>query len=141
MAESGTNGRGSEELTLRQRKTIPHLVAASSRERGCKAARIGRSTLTEWLKQPAFAEALRSAEALAYREALATVQKATGEAAEVLRGLLASESEAIRLRAASELLAFSMKSRDAVEIEERLEAIEARMGGEGEEKTATTRAH
>lgn len=125
MAETGANGQDSE-LTPRQRRAIAHLVAAPTREAGCKLANVGRSTLTAWLAQPAFTLALREAEDAAYRESLVAVQRLGARAVEALEGLLASEIESIRLRAAVEVLGFALKARDQVEIEERLAALEAR---------------
>ncbi len=127
LAETGTNGRDSDELTARQRKALPFLVSASSRERGCKAAGIGRSTLTEWLKEPAFTRALEDAEAMAFREALGRVQRLTDSAAGALEALLGSDTESIRLRAAAEVLGTSMKAREEITLEERLMALEARI--------------
>lgn len=128
----GANGREFEAgLSRKQARALPLLVAAANREAGCAAANVGRSTLTRWLAEVPFREALRAAEDLAYREALRDVQRASGEAVEVLRALLASEVESIRLRAAVEILAHGMKARDAVEIEERLAVLEEgqRAGG------------
>ena len=126
MAQAGTNGH---DLASRQRRAIPHLVGSASYEAGCRKAGIGRSTLTKWLGQERFINALRAAESQSYREALVTIERATGEAAETLRALLTSDNESIRLRAATELLAFSLKGREAVEVEDRLRALEARLVG------------
>lgn len=121
MAQTGTNG---QELNPRQRRVIPHLVGSPTYEQGCRRAKIGRSTLTVWLSQPTFLTALRQAEDHAYREALVIIQRASTGAAETLRELLKSENESIRLRAATELLSFGLKSRDAVEIEDRVRILE-----------------
>jgi HEAT repeat protein len=53
------------------------------------------------------------------------------EAADVLRQLLAAESEAVRLGAARSLLELGVKLREPVELEERLAALEARIGEGG----------
>ena len=53
------------------------------------------------------------------------------EAADVLRQLLAAESEAVRLGAARSLLELGVKLREPVELEERLAALEARISEGG----------
>jgi hypothetical protein len=118
------NGR---DLTAKQKRAIPHLSAAPSREEGCRRAAIGRSTLTRWLSEPSFRRALAEAQDETYQEALRDVQRAVGEAVEVLRGLLKVDTEGVRLRAAGEILAFGLRARDALVIEERLQALEERV--------------
>jgi hypothetical protein len=55
------------------------------------------------------------------------------EAADVLRRLLASKNERVRLGAARTLLEWGVKLRESVELEERLRALEERLsnGGKG----------
>ncbi|MBI2900068.1 MAG: hypothetical protein HYY17_07770 [Planctomycetes bacterium] len=128
VAENGEKWRDSEDaLTARQRKAIPILVSSTTREAGCDAAKIARSTLSKWLNDPSFVKALENAEARAYCASLARVQRLAGSAAEALEGLLRSEVESIRLRAAVEILTHGLKARDAIEIDERLAALEARL--------------
>jgi len=50
------------------------------------------------------------------------------EAADVLRKLLAAESESVRLGAARSLLELGVKLRESVELEQRLCALEGQMG-------------
>ncbi|MBI4563852.1 MAG: hypothetical protein HY716_04065 [Planctomycetes bacterium] len=128
LAENAANWRDSGRLTPRQRRAIPFLVASPTREAGCEAAGVSRSTLSEWLRQPAFAGALEAAEDAAFREALGRVQKATGKAAAALEALLESGTESVRLRAAVELLGVALRVRDVVVLEERLASLESRLG-------------
>jgi hypothetical protein len=57
------------------------------------------------------------------------------EAAATVRGLLTAESESVRLAAARTILEFGPKLREAVEVEDRLAAVEAQLGAGGEEVT------
>jgi hypothetical protein len=58
--------------------------------------------------------------------ALGRMADGMSAAADVLRQLLAAESESVRLGAARSLLELGVKLREAVEMEERLAAVEAR---------------
>jgi len=42
------------ELTERQRKAIPFLVSSPTYTEGCKKAKINKTTLYNWLKEPEF---------------------------------------------------------------------------------------
>jgi hypothetical protein len=63
-------------------------------------------------------------------KALGRLADAMTEAADVLRNLLASEDERVRLPAARALLELGVKLRESVELEERLAALEERLGDE-----------
>jgi hypothetical protein len=117
-----------EGLNQRQLRAIPILASATTWKAGCKAAGVGTSTVRRWMDEPTFAHVLREAEAALYLEGLRRVQRAAGSAADTLRKLLGSKVEAIRLRAAEMLLSLGMKTRDALELEERLAAIERKFG-------------
>jgi HEAT repeat protein len=53
------------------------------------------------------------------------------EAPDVLRSLLAAQSETVRLGAARSLLEIGSKLRESVELETRLQALEDRANGSG----------
>jgi hypothetical protein len=66
----------------------------------------------------------------------AAVERATGkmadgmtEAADVLRKLLAAESESVRLGACRTMLELGVKLRESVELEQRLQTLEQRLVG------------
>ena len=65
------------------------------------------------------------------QRALARLADGMTEAADVLRQLLAAESEAVRLGAARSLLELGVKLREPVELEERLAALEAHISEGG----------
>jgi HEAT repeat protein len=60
-------------------------------------------------------------------QALGRLADAMTSAANVLRQLLAAESENVRLGAARSLLELGVKLRESVELEERLQSLEERM--------------
>jgi len=111
-------------LTERQIKALPYLVASCSFEDGRKAARISKNTLYEWLRQPAFRSELQRLRDLVVNEALDRLKSRVAQAVEVLARLLESRSEAVRLRAANDILGYTLRIRELQEFESRLEACE-----------------
>ncbi|MDA8086738.1 MAG: hypothetical protein M0Z75_08570 [Nitrospiraceae bacterium] len=92
------------ELTAKQLKAIPAILAARTVTDGCRAAKISRETFYAWLQEPAFkAEYMRQTGAMidTARESLRSI---AGQAVEVLRKLLSSDQDSVRLRAAQSII-------------------------------------
>lgn len=115
-------------LTVRQKKTIAAILSAASYEDAISAAGVCRVTFYSYLKMPHFkAELDRRLNELT-DAALGRIKTAAGEAVEILRTLLKSESENVRLRAAQVLVDYTLKARE-LDLSARLDAIEKRMEG------------
>lgn len=118
------------ELTPKQRRAVAALVEHGEIQAAATAANVARSTLYEWLQQPAFTSALRDAEAAALRELtrglLALGKRATGAIAGVLDD--PDATAAAKLRAADVVLGKLLQLRELVELEERVAALEQRIG-------------
>ena len=95
------------------------------------AAGIGERTATRRWADPAFRRRVSELRGDMTGRALGRLADGMSEAADVLRQLLAAESEAVRLRAAVELLQLGVKLREATELEERLLALELQSASEG----------
>ena len=123
MADNGS-------LSARQQRAIAALLASKTVAEAAAAARVGERTLFRWLAEDA---AFRAALSQAEGELLATTTRRLlglqGQALEALEYLLTrGESEGVRLRAAQVALELSLKLREQVSIEQRLQALEQAQG-------------
>jgi hypothetical protein len=127
MAENGRR-KGDTELMLA-------LAAGQTVRDAARLACVGERTASRRVVDPAFRR--RVAELRAGMVARAAGQLADGmaQAAATVRGLLTAESESVRLAAARTILEIGPKLREAVEVEDRLAAVEAQLGAGGEEVT------
>ncbi len=91
-------------------------------------ARITRQTFYKWMKSPAFRDELNRQLDDFTADAIGQLKSAAGEAVQTLRGLLASESENVRLRAALGIIDQINKAKE-LEITARLDAIEKAIEG------------
>ena len=111
-------------LTDRQRSVIPHLLASPSIEEGCKQAKVGKATVYEWLKNETFKDELRRHREEIVKGALETLKANVTKATEVLVGLLDSQNEGIKYRAAKDIVEFTQKAIEFEDLERRIGAIE-----------------
>jgi hypothetical protein len=117
-------------ITTKQQKAIAALLSEPTLGKAAKAAGIGERTLYNWLNEPNFKAALRSAE----KELLDNVTRrlAAGQvlALDTLQKLIQSaRHESTKLRASVSWLELSLKFRDMQDIEDRLTALEAALHG------------
>ena len=123
MAESGN-------LSARKSRAIAALLSSASVLEAAKVAGIGERTLHRYLEEPGFRASLASAESDAIG---AAVRRLCGDMAGNLATMREirddpDQSAALRLRAAIALDASLQKWRDLATTEERLTALEARLG-------------
>ncbi len=116
-----------EQLSDKQLRVIPHLLAAPSIEEGCKQAKVGKATVYEWLKNETFRDELNRHREEIVTGALETLKANVTKATEALVGLLMSENESIRHRAARDVIEFVVKTTENESLEERIEALEERL--------------
>lgn len=131
MSENRENSQGNgvfAGLTRRQRRAIAHIVNSATLAEGCQKAGISPSTYTLWRRNcPAFVAALKAAEQEIFVQALGSVQQAMGDAVGTLRKLsTGAKRESVKLRASEAIVEINMKVKQALDIEERLAALEAR---------------
>jgi hypothetical protein len=130
MDDSALDGTDSGNLTTKQRRLLGALLTERSVDSAAKKADIGRSTAYAMLRDPAFAEALKAAELQSLQEAVRGLIGLAQTAITVMATTLedTKASPATRLRAADSVVSHLMKLREAVSVEERLAALETRLG-------------
>jgi hypothetical protein len=112
------------ELTDRQKKAIPYLVASPTYEQGRKRAKVSKNCLYEWLRNPTFKEELRKQRDQIVTEALEALKGNMTRAAEVLVSLLDADSDTLKRHVANDILNHANRGRELIEIEERLTRVE-----------------
>jgi len=111
-------------LTDRQHQAIPHLLAARSIEEGCRQAKVSKNTLYAWYREDAFRGELRRQREKIVEGALENLKSNIAKAASTLVGLLDSQNEGIKHRAAKDVIDFAVKSMELEDLERRIEALE-----------------
>ena len=115
------NGRKSAD-----QKIIVALAGGQTVQAAARAAGVGESTVFRRLRDAAFRGAVAAARAEVTARALGKLAAASTAAASTLRKLLNAESEAVKLSAARSILELGTKLREAVELEQRIVALEAK---------------
>lgn len=111
-------------LKERQVKAIPHLVASTSYEKGCKAAGISRNTLYEWLKDPVFKAELKSQRDQVIESALDVLKGHISGAVEALVSLLSTKNEYLKRTVANDIIEHVLKGRELEDLEQRIANLE-----------------
>jgi hypothetical protein len=96
-----------------------------------RAAGVGERTAGRRLAEPGFRRRVAELRAEMVQRALGKLTDALTEAADTLRQLLKAQAESVRLGAARSLLELTVKVRESVELEARLQALEAEPKGGG----------
>lgn len=133
MAANPTPG---DAMTPKQRRAVEALLATGEVSAAAKESHVSRDTVHRWLKQPAFAQAVRDAEARALddlsrllvrmgRTAAATLAKAMSDA---------TVPPATRVRAADVALSRLLQLRELATLETRVAELERLAGLEGESR-------
>jgi hypothetical protein len=120
MAENGRR-KGDEALLLA-------LAAGRTVRDAAAAAGIGERTATRRMANPEFRRQVTELRADMVQRALGKLADAATEAVNTLRGLLAGESESVKLGAARSIL----ELKEAVELELRITALEQKMSARRE---------
>jgi hypothetical protein len=115
---------GGPKRSSRQERAIAALLTCRTIAEAAAAVGIAERTLAGWLKVPAFASAYRAARRQVVELAVSRLQGVTGEAVDTLQGLLAAESESVRLGAAKGILEFAQQAVAIGDLLERVEALE-----------------
>ncbi len=116
-----------EQLSDKQLRVIPHLLAAASIEEGCKQAKVGKATVYEWLKNETFRNELKRHREDIVTGALETLKANVTRATAALVGLLDSQNESIRHRTAKDIIEFTLRSAENESLEERIDSLEERL--------------
>ena len=100
------------ELTPRQKKFIPMLVASPTLAEACRKGKLNRTTLYEWLKQPEFKAEVERQRGQITQEAFAALSGSLDKAVGVLVGLLDDNDRRLARFAAKDIVNLFFKHRE-----------------------------
>ncbi len=124
-------------LTRKQEKIIDTVLLHKTIEEGARAAGISKTSLYDYLHQPAFREAFESRRKEVVEYGLHELKMAVSEAAHVMRCLLESERESVRLKAATEILNHVGRFMEIEDIQLRLLKLEKKQIEENDDGRKT----
>jgi hypothetical protein len=113
------------------------LAAGKTSAEAADMAGVSPRTIARRLTDPAFRQRLAELRGEMVSRASGRMADSMTEAADTLRALLQAEAESTRLGAARSILELGNKLRDAVELEERLAALEKRLTEKNSNGTGT----
>ena len=121
------------ELSPKQRKAVAALLGTGEVKAAAAEAGVHRDTLHRWLKEPAFLQAVRQAEAQALDELSRLLVRLGRTAAATLAKAMADPAApyATRVRAADASLGRLLQLRELATLEARVAALEEAAGVEG----------
>ncbi len=125
----GSPGHGDKRPRL-QEAAILALLTEPTIEAAARKTGVARTTLLRWLQLPDFQASYREARREVMDRAIGILQAATGEAVSALRSALKAPG-AERVSAARTIWDFSFRSRELLDLEERLVALEQRIDSHG----------
>ncbi len=114
-------------LTARQAKFLPILLASPTYAEACRKGRVSRDTLYEWLKDPAFKSELDRQRDELVAQGLALLSQSVTKAVETLVSLLDGSDGRLQRLAAKDILDQHQKFREMDDLTRRIEAIEDRL--------------
>lgn len=116
-----------EKLNSKQRRAVDALLLSGRVGEAALAVGVNRATLSRWLRDPVFRQALREAEGGALDELQRRLVALGGSAAEALGAALDHAEVRVRLRAADVTLARLLQLRELVDFDERLARLEEQL--------------
>lgn len=121
MAANGTT----DKLSARQHKALMALMSEPTIAKAAEKAEVPERTLYNWLREPDFDAAYRSARRMALQQAIAQAQQHSGALMRRLLYLaLNARSEAVQLGAIAKAFEISIKAVELEDLAARLEALE-----------------
>ena len=123
MGKNGTR----KKLTPRQRKAVQALLTTGDKDQAAAAAGCARRTIYRWLRLDVFQQALTDAEADALAELSRELVRLAGLAAGTLEQAMGDRDATAgqRIRAADIVLSRLLQLRQLVDLEQRIQALEA----------------
>jgi hypothetical protein len=117
-------------LSAKQRKTLEALLQTGEVSTAATVAHVHRDTIYCWMKQPAFASAVREAEAEAIDEVSRVLIRLSRSAVGTLAQAMAERDAPIgpRIRAADITLSRLLQVRELAVLEDRLTVLESAAG-------------
>jgi hypothetical protein len=120
-------------LTSKQMRAIPILLAAKSYEKGCKAARISKTTFYSWLQDEAFSNEFERQRDKIAMEAFGVLTQSLSRAVETLVGLLDNKDDRLKRLTAKDIIDFIIRHKENEDLDKRLTEVEKRLAQEARE--------
>ena len=116
-------------MTLMQKKALAALIRAPTRAAAAREAGVGVSTLRRWMREDAdFRAAYKEALGELLEDASAQSKRNLSRALDVLAEIMESgENSQARITAARSTLEYSLKLTEAVDVQQRLDALEEKL--------------
>jgi hypothetical protein len=114
-------------LSRRQLKAIPFLIGSPTYTQGCEKAKINKTTLYKWLKNPEFRTELDRQRGEIVEAAFGMIAQNIEKAVSTLVGLLDTGDDRVKRLTANDIVNHFLKRRELVDLEERIERIEERL--------------
>lgn len=111
-------------LSYRQTVALPYIASEPTLARGANAAQIARSTLTRWMREPAFRAELEHIRNNMADLAFAELEGLTLKSVIRLAQLLESENENVAQRALKTAVATTLTIREQRQLRHRLDLLE-----------------
>lgn len=118
----------SQGLTPRQAQAIAKVLSHRTVEAGCQSAGISTATFYKWLCDEAFRTEFERQRDRLLDTAMGVLIRNSETAATALTGLLDHKDARVRRLSAKDVIEYCLRHKELVEIEKRLDAIEAKIG-------------
>ena len=122
-----TNNEEIPKLSRRQLKAIPFLVGTATYTQGCEKAKINKTTLYKWLKNPKFKAELDRQRNEIVETAFGMIAQNIEKAVSTLVGLLDTGDDRVKRLTANDIISHFLKHKELKELEERIGMIEEQL--------------
>lgn len=112
------------QLSRRQLRVIPFIVSSSTYTEGCEKAKINKTTLYKWLKQPEFKAELDRQRDEITSEAFNRLTRSLTKAVEALTGLLDNQDDRLKRLTAKDIIDFIIRHKENEDLDRRLTEVE-----------------
>ena len=122
----GQNDNSTPRLSPKQNRVISFLLAGHNQTEAAKLVGVGKTTVTRWMDQSYFSEALMKGQLRIRQEAEGLLSGALSKAVQALVSVLESDeaSPVVKVNAARAVLDYSLKFKAAGELEDRIVRLE-----------------
>ena len=117
----------SENVTPRKRRAIESLLTTGDKSEAAAVAGVRRQTVYRWLRQPAFRQALREAEAEALAGLSLALVNLGDKATKTLEAGMDAKSDTVRVGSADIVLQRLLQLRELVDLDARVRLLEERL--------------
>ncbi len=118
-------------VTTRQAKGIPVLLAAKTYEKGCKSARISKTTFYKWMQDEGFATEFEKQRNKIVEAAFGMIAQNVEKAVSVLVGLLDTGDDRVKRLTANDVIGHFLKHKELDDLEERIQRVEQQLETRG----------